>query len=170
MHPILSAVHVTKIFPAGRGVPVIAVQDFSLEVADGEFVCLLGASGCGKTTMLNIFAGFHAAHLRRGDFARSTDYPRRTTLRHGVPVLCSVSLEDRARECRVRPENAAYPACATPRTRRAFYRHGEVAGIRKQLSGGTVRRHAAARHAGPIARCRPGSIANGTNRSPRWTR
>ena len=58
MPPILSAVHVTKIFPAGRGADVIAVQEFSLEVAEGEFLCLLGASGCGKTTMLNIFAGF----------------------------------------------------------------------------------------------------------------
>ncbi|MEJ0014998.1 MAG: ABC transporter ATP-binding protein [Acetobacteraceae bacterium] len=37
---------------------MVAVQDFSLEVAQGEFVCLLGASGCGKSTMLNMFAGF----------------------------------------------------------------------------------------------------------------
>jgi NitT/TauT family transport system ATP-binding protein len=58
MLSILSARHVTKVFPAGRGAPVTAVQDFSLDVGEGEFVCLLGASGCGKTTMLNIFAGF----------------------------------------------------------------------------------------------------------------
>ncbi len=42
----------------GRGPDVVAVQDFSLQVNEGEFVCLLGASGCGKTTMLNLFAGF----------------------------------------------------------------------------------------------------------------
>jgi putative spermidine/putrescine transport system ATP-binding protein len=35
-----------------------AVDDLSLDVADGEFVVLLGPSGCGKTTTLRIVAGF----------------------------------------------------------------------------------------------------------------
>lgn len=34
-----------------------AVDDFSIDVADGEFVTLLGPSGCGKTTMLRMIAG-----------------------------------------------------------------------------------------------------------------
>ncbi|EDP62381.1 ABC transporter ATP-binding protein [alpha proteobacterium BAL199] len=58
MHPILSAEHVTKVFAAGRGDPVVAVDDLSVDINEGEFVCLLGASGCGKSTMLNMFAGF----------------------------------------------------------------------------------------------------------------
>lgn len=37
---------------------VVAVRDFSLELAAGEFVSLLGPSGCGKTTMLRMIAGF----------------------------------------------------------------------------------------------------------------
>ncbi|WP_322802374.1 ABC transporter ATP-binding protein, partial [Thermoflexus sp.] len=37
---------------------VVAVQDFSLEVAEGELVSLLGPSGCGKTTVLRCIAGF----------------------------------------------------------------------------------------------------------------
>ncbi len=58
--PILAARSVTKRFAAGRGPAVVAVEDLSLEVEDGELVCLLGASGCGKSTILNMFAGFLA--------------------------------------------------------------------------------------------------------------
>ncbi|KAF1021080.1 MAG: sn-glycerol-3-phosphate import ATP-binding protein UgpC [Paracidovorax wautersii] len=35
-----------------------AVQDVSLDAADGEFIVLLGPSGCGKTTTLRMVAGF----------------------------------------------------------------------------------------------------------------
>jgi NitT/TauT family transport system ATP-binding protein len=55
---ILSAQHVTKRFPVGRRQELLAIDGFSLEVREGELVCLLGASGCGKSTMLNLFAGF----------------------------------------------------------------------------------------------------------------
>lgn len=58
MAPILSAREVTKVFSVGRGVDVTAVEQFTTDIVEGEFVCLLGASGCGKSTMLNIFAGF----------------------------------------------------------------------------------------------------------------
>ena len=42
---------------AGPGGPVTVVQDFDLNVADGEFVCLIGHSGCGKSTVLSMVAG-----------------------------------------------------------------------------------------------------------------
>jgi NitT/TauT family transport system ATP-binding protein len=47
---------VSKSFKGASG-PVLALDRVSLQVAEGEFVCLVGASGCGKSTLLNIIAG-----------------------------------------------------------------------------------------------------------------
>ncbi len=56
--PVLSARHVSKVFATDGGQPFVAIKDLSLDVFEGELVCLLGASGCGKSTMLSLFAGF----------------------------------------------------------------------------------------------------------------
>lgn len=39
---------------------VEAVRDLTFAVEPGEFLCLLGSSGCGKSTILNVLAGFFA--------------------------------------------------------------------------------------------------------------
>ena len=39
---------------------VTALRDVSFGVAESEFICVVGRSGCGKTTLLNILAGFLA--------------------------------------------------------------------------------------------------------------
>jgi multiple sugar transport system ATP-binding protein len=44
---------VTKVYPG----PVVAVDDLTLDVADGEFLILVGPSGCGKSTALRMVAG-----------------------------------------------------------------------------------------------------------------
>jgi putative spermidine/putrescine transport system ATP-binding protein len=48
----------------------VAVDDLSLEIADGEFMILVGSSGCGKTTALRMIAGLEtptSGAIRIGD-------------------------------------------------------------------------------------------------------
>jgi len=54
---------VSKTYHDGRS-SVFALDRLSLEVSNGEFVCMVGASGCGKTTLLNLIAGIY--HLDQG--------------------------------------------------------------------------------------------------------
>jgi NitT/TauT family transport system ATP-binding protein len=54
--PAVALRAVTKRFGNGPNV----LEDVTLEVAEGEFLCLLGASGCGKSTLLSILAGLDA--------------------------------------------------------------------------------------------------------------
>lgn len=51
---VLHIRQVSKTFPGGTK----AVDSFSLDVADGELVCLLGPSGSGKSTLLRMIGGF----------------------------------------------------------------------------------------------------------------
>ncbi|ACY35326.1 MULTISPECIES: ABC transporter ATP-binding protein [Comamonas] len=41
----------------GRKQQIAALQDFNLDIREGEFFTLLGPSGCGKSTFLNVLAG-----------------------------------------------------------------------------------------------------------------
>jgi len=43
--------------PAG---PAVIVEDFDLNMREGEYVCLLGHSGCGKSTVLTMVAGLNS--------------------------------------------------------------------------------------------------------------
>jgi len=52
----LSLENMTKVYDDGDG-GVVAVNDFDLDVYDGEFIVLVGPSGCGKTTTLRTVAG-----------------------------------------------------------------------------------------------------------------
>ena len=56
----LELTQVTIDFPTDNG-PFRALQDVDLKIDKGEFVTLIGHSGCGKSTVLNIVAGLHQA-------------------------------------------------------------------------------------------------------------
>jgi nitrate ABC transporter ATP-binding subunit len=49
----------TKVYPTPKG-PAIIVKDFDLSIPKGEFVTLIGHSGCGKSTVLSMVAGLNS--------------------------------------------------------------------------------------------------------------
>ena len=75
--PGVTLEQVSKAFPGGT----VAVDGLSLEIADGEFMILVGSSGCGKTTALRMIAGLET--------------PSSGTIRIGDRVVNDVSARDR---------------------------------------------------------------------------
>jgi len=60
MSVILDISHIDMVFPTPKG-PFTALKDVDLKVSKGEFVSLIGHSGCGKSTVLNVVAGLYQA-------------------------------------------------------------------------------------------------------------
>jgi nitrate/nitrite transport system ATP-binding protein len=56
MTAYLKIENLRKEFRTGK-TTAVAIQDVNLDVEKGEFICLIGHSGCGKSTVLNIVAG-----------------------------------------------------------------------------------------------------------------
>ena len=46
--------------------PAVIVEEFDLNMGKGEYVCLLGHSGCGKSTVLTMVAGLNEITLGEG--------------------------------------------------------------------------------------------------------
>ena len=58
----LSVEGLAKVYPDARGgAPLVVFKEVSFGIEKGEFVCLIGHSGCGKSTILNVLAGLEEA-------------------------------------------------------------------------------------------------------------
>jgi nitrate/nitrite transport system ATP-binding protein len=51
--------NLSKVYPTPKG-PLTVVKDFNLNIRKGEFVTLIGHSGCGKSTVLSMLAGLNS--------------------------------------------------------------------------------------------------------------
>ena len=54
---MLKITNITKTFKKSNGEKVLAISNMNLDVDENEFVCIVGASGCGKTTTLRLISG-----------------------------------------------------------------------------------------------------------------
>lgn len=48
--------NLSKVFPL-KGKDLVVFEDINIDLEKGEFVCIIGHSGCGKSTILNVLAG-----------------------------------------------------------------------------------------------------------------
>jgi NitT/TauT family transport system ATP-binding protein len=71
---IVSLRGVGKRFATGT----VALQDFSLDIREGEFVSLLGPSGCGKSTILRLIAGLSEPTAGAISWAGGSSAPERS--------------------------------------------------------------------------------------------
>jgi NitT/TauT family transport system ATP-binding protein len=55
--PLIELVDATKRFPSGKGSVHTAVRDLTMTVQPGEFVAVVGPTGCGKSTALSLISG-----------------------------------------------------------------------------------------------------------------
>jgi nitrate ABC transporter ATP-binding subunit len=57
MSSFLEISQLGKTYPTPSGAPAVIVENFDLKLRKGEFVTLIGHSGCGKSTVLSMIAG-----------------------------------------------------------------------------------------------------------------
>jgi ABC-type nitrate/sulfonate/bicarbonate transport system ATPase subunit len=58
MSAFLEIAQLSKVYPTPKG-PAVIVKNFNLKMREGEFVSIIGHSGCGKSTVLMMVAGLN---------------------------------------------------------------------------------------------------------------
>lgn len=141
--------HVTKTFDTERGEKVTALHDINLTIANHDFICVVGQSGCGKTTLLSMLAGFekptegelliNGRRIERPDAKRGVVFQKPQlypwlNVRRNVEFGMKVQGVDRARRERIADEYLEMVGLSDAADRRPY-----------ELSGGMQQRAQIAR-------------------------
>jgi len=139
-----------------------AVDDVSLKIYKGEIFCLLGASGCGKTTLLRMLGGFETPSSGKifidgDDMSGVPPYERPVNMMfQSYALFPHMTVEQNVAfgfEAGSRAEGR------DPRPGRLDAGSGEAVGLRPAQTAAAVRRPAAAGGAGPLLGQTPEVIA-----------
>ncbi len=142
--------YVTKTFPTPKG-PFVAVKDVALKIKEGEFIALLGHSGCGKSTVLNMVAGLSQA-TSGGVILEGKEVtgpgPDRMVVFQNYSLLPWLSAHDNV----YLGVNAAFPNISEAEKQEITDRHIDLVGLKTnagkrpgELSGGMKQRVSIAR-------------------------
>jgi nitrate ABC transporter ATP-binding subunit len=146
----LSIKNVSKIYQTPRG-PYTVLDGVDLDIHEGEFICLIGHSGCGKTTLLNMVSGFSTpsmGEVRVGDRLITKPGPDRMVVFQNYCLLPWKTAYENV-DLAVK---AAFPNKPKAERTAQVWEHLEMVGLTEaahkrpaQLSGGMKQRVAIAR-------------------------
>ena len=146
----LSIKNVSKIYQTPRG-PYTVLDGVDLDIHEGEFICLIGHSGCGKTTLLNMVSGFSTpsmGEVRVGDRLITKPGPDRMVVFQNYCLLPWKTAYENV-DLAVK---AAFPEKSKAERTSQVWEHLEMVGLTEaahkrpaQLSGGMKQRVAIAR-------------------------
>ena len=92
---------ITKRFPAPGGGMTTVFDDLWLSMSRGEFTCIIGHSGCGKTTVLNLLAGLDEPSAGTIIVDNQSIEGPNPAPRRDLPKPRAASLAQRQRQCRL---------------------------------------------------------------------
>jgi len=127
--------------------PAEIVRDFTLNVAEGEFVCIVGHSGCGKSTVLSMVMGLISATVGGVVIGgREVDGPGtdRGVVFQSATLLPWMSVRDNVRLALDQVWRGAHPAAADPYLEAVGLR-GQTERYPRELSAGMQQRVGIAR-------------------------
>ncbi len=148
--PLLRIAGLGKHYDTANG-PYQVLEDVDLEVAAGEFICVVGHSGCGKTTLLNMVSGFatpsEGSVTLKGS-AVAGPGPDRMVVFQGYALLPWLTVFDNVHLA----VNAVHPGLPKGRKAQIVREHLALVGLEDaahkypgQISGGMKQRVAIAR-------------------------